>query len=151
MLSRTGYENRSRASIRRSPTTALLGPRQSGKTTLAWAIAKDLYSRYSDLEPPEDAKRLQNPELTLGSLTGLVVIDEIWFMPQLFPVLRVPADRNPGPARFLILGSASPALRDSTSESLGGRMEFVDRSGFSLEEVGEEDLVALWVRGGFPR
>ncbi|MFW5827175.1 MAG: ATP-binding protein [Alkalispirochaeta sp.] len=151
MISRPGYVSRLRTAIGRSPVTALLGPRQSGKTTLAREIAREWQSTFFDLESPQDERRLQNPEFVLESLSGLVVIDEIQFKPELFSVLRVLADRDGSPARFLILGSASPYLRDGASDSLAGRIEFVDLSGFRIEEVGRENLLQLWVRGGFPR
>jgi len=86
-----------------------------------------------------------------GSLSGLVIIDEIQLMPEIFPVLRVLSDRESDGTRFLVLGSASPELRDGASESLAGRVEFVDLSGFQMSEVGTRNLDRLWVRGGFPR
>ena len=104
-----------------------------------------------DLESPADLARLTNPELALSPLQGLVVLDEIQRMPELFPVLRVLADRPGTPARFLILGSASPELLKDAGESLAGRISFVDVSGFSLSEVGSEHLQDRWWRGGFPR
>ena len=151
MLERRGYQQQLRAAIRRSPITALLGPRQSAKTTPAQSIAGDVESTYFDLESPQDVRRLQNPELMLGSLSGLVVIDEIQFMPQLFPVLRVLADRKPTDTRFLILGSASPALRDGASESLAGRIEFVDLGGFPRSFLAESDDDSFAWREGFIR
>ena len=87
---------------------------------------------------------------TLQDLTGLVVIDEIQRRPEIFPILRVLADRTPLPARFLILGSASPALLRQSSESLAGRISTIPMSGFSLEEVGAQAQNMLWRRGGFP-
>ncbi len=92
-----------------------------------------------------------SPELTLSELQGLVVIDEIQRLPGLFATLRPLADRPGQPARFLILGSASPELVKGASESLAGRVSFVDLGGFSLEEVGADSLPLLWQRGGFPR
>ena len=129
--------------------TALLGPRQCGKTTLARAFAAGSQS-YFDLEDPVDLARLEAPRQTLGKLTGLVVIDEIQRQPELFPLLRVLADRPDTPARFLILGSASPDLVKGVSESLAGRVGFVDLSGFDGTEVGFDHLDTLWLRGGFP-
>ena len=87
----------------------------------------------------------------LGSLRGLVIIDEIQAMPELFRVLRVLVDRPEGKARFLILGSASPDLVKNASETLAGRVEFVELSGFDLQEMGTNRSAALWLRGGFPR
>ena len=151
MISRKRYEARLQTALRRSPVTALLGPRQSGKTTLARRIAENTDSTFFDLESPQDLQRLQNPELMLGSLTGLVVIDEIQLKPELFPILRMLSDRKSPFARFLILGSASPELKTVASESLAGRIEFVDLTGFAMSEVGIENLNRLWIRGGFPR
>ncbi|MEZ5325937.1 MAG: ATP-binding protein [Verrucomicrobiales bacterium] len=137
-----------------SPIVGLPGPRQAGKTTLARMIADTLPEtdvHVFDLESPADLARLTNPELALSPLQGLVVLDEIQRMPELFPVLRVLADRPETPARFLILGSASPELLKGAGESLAGRISFVDVSGFSLSEVGSEHLQDRWWRGGFPR
>ena len=102
------------------------------------------------MEDPTDARRLENPSLALEPLEGLVVIDEIQRKPELFQLLRVLADRRPLPARFLILGSASPDIIRQSSETLAGRIEFVYMSGFDLEEVGAGHLTPLWHRGGFP-
>ena len=137
--------------LSRSPVVALLGPRQCGKTTLARAIAATSPSTYFDLESPADRQRLQNPEYVLGGLSGLVVIDEIQSRPDLFAVLRVLADRQGQTTRFLLLGSASPGLVKGASESLAGRVEFVDLHGFDLSEIGPPAWEQLWVRGGFPR
>lgn len=136
---------------RRVPATALPGPRQCGKTTLAKDIASRRKATYFDLESPADNARLRNPLLMLEAQQGLVVIDEIQQRPELLEVLRVLADRQPPPARFLILGSASPQLVEKSSETLAGRVESVDMGGFDLEEVGVQELQDLWVRGGFPR
>lgn len=104
-----------------------------------------------DLESPADQQRLQNPELMLGALSGLVVIDEIQTLPELFGVLRVLVDRSDNAARFLILGSASPVLLRSAVETLAGRVEFIELSGFALGETGSDAWQSLWVRGGLPR
>jgi len=104
-----------------------------------------------DLESPQDRQRLTNPELVLGVLDGLVVIDEIQVMPELFRVLRVLVDSPACRARFLLLGSASPAVVRGVSESLAGRVERVEIAGFDLSEVGEDTIETLWVRGSFPR
>jgi hypothetical protein len=114
-------------------------------------VAEGRETTFFDLESPQDLARLQNPELALSSAHGLVVIDEIQRMPELFGVLRVVVDRAAGASRFLILGSASANIVRNVSESLAGRIEFVDLSGFSVEEVGAESASKLWVRGGFPR
>ena len=150
-LTRTALRIQVEAALRRSPVTALLGPRQCGKTTLARDISRTRASTFFDLERPADRLRLQQPELSLGSLSGLIVIDEIQRDPGLFALLRVLADRRPRRAKFLILGSASPDLVKGASETLAGRVAFVDMGGFSLDEVGASHLDRLWLRGGFPR
>jgi predicted AAA+ superfamily ATPase len=122
-----------------------------GKTTLARAYLTPESPNYFDLENPPDLERLAEPMAALAPLRGLVVIDEIQRRPELFPVLRVLMDRNPLIARFLILGSASPALLQQSSESLAGRLEMIDTPGFALSEVGAAQLETLWTRGGFPR
>lgn len=139
-----------------NPVVALLGARQVGKTTLADMLARNLAetghsATRLDLEDPRDLARLDEPTLTLEPLRGLVVIDEIQRRPDLFPVLRVLADRRPRPARFLVLGSASPELLRQGSESLAGRISFHELTGFDLAEVGPERWRRLWLRGGFPR
>jgi predicted AAA+ superfamily ATPase len=139
-----------REGLRRSRVVALVGPRQCGKTTLARELVPAGSPRYFDLENPLSLARLDEPMTALERLRGLVVIDEIQRRPDLFPVLRVLADRRPLPARFLVLGSASPERLRQTAESLAGRIEVVALSGFSLDEVGEKSLDRLWLRGGFP-
>jgi hypothetical protein len=134
-----------------TPVTALLGPRQCGKTTLARQFAGERAAAWFDLENPTDLTRLAEPMLALERLRGLVVIDEVQRRPGIFPVLRVLADRKPLPARFLVLGSAAPELLQQASESLAGRVAFVELGGFSVEEVGAERMRRLWLRGGFPR
>jgi len=128
-IDRIGYQRQIQDSLARFRVTSLLGPRQCGKTTLARALATRP-DAYFDLEDPLDLARLEAPQQTLGKLTGLVVIDEIQRRPDLFPLLRVLADRPGTPARFLILGSASLDLVKGVSESLAGRVGFVDLSGF---------------------
>jgi predicted AAA+ superfamily ATPase len=141
------------ALLRRHPVVALLGARQIGKTTLAGAVARRTrgpVERY-DLEDPADLARLAEPMLALRPLRGLCVLDEIQRRPELFPALRVLADRRPLPARFLVLGSASPELLRQTSETLAGRVAFHELGGLSLADVGAAHLGRLWLRGGFPR
>ncbi len=150
MLERPAYWSRILKALGRSKITALLGPRQCGKTTLARGIAEKLDAHFLDLESPSDRTKLQNPELYLRRIPGLIIIDEIQGMAELFPVLRVLADESPENGRFLILGSASPDISRNTSESLAGRVEFVDLHGFDVSETGEEQLNRLWLRGGFP-
>lgn len=139
------------AAVGRAPVVALLGPRQCGKTTLARQLVPANSANYFDLEDPISLARLDEPLTALGELDGMVVIDEVQRRPELFPLLRVLADRAETPAHFLILGSASPALLRQSSESLAGRVEIVEMEGFSLAEVGLEAISALWLRGGFPR
>ena len=151
MIERPVPVQRIDAAFRVNPVVALLGPRQCGKTTLARRIAGREPSTYLDLENPVDERRLAAPMLALERLRGLVVIDEVQRRPDLFPLLRVLADRPGGKARFLLLGSASPGLVRGVSESLAGRVGFVDLSGFTVQEVGNEQRDMLWARGGFPR
>ncbi len=137
--------------LRASPVVALLGPRQSGKTTLARELLAKRTGERFDLEDPRDARRLEEPLTALEELRGLVVIDEVQRAPGLFDVLRVLADRKPLRARFLVLGSASPELLRQSSETLAGRVRFVEIGGFNLDEVGAGNFKKLWARGGFPR
>ncbi len=139
-----------RRALRRSRVVALIGPRQCGKTTLARQIVSLASLNYFDLEDPTSLVRLAEPMTALAGLRGVVVIDEIQRRPDLFPVLRVLADRRPLPARFLILGSATPGLLRQSSESLAGRLEVVPLAGFSLAEVGARAVSRHWQRGGFP-
>jgi len=150
-IDRPDLETRLRARLRASPAVALLGPRQCGKTTLARRLAADRSSHYFDLEHPADLARLDEPFTALARLKGLIVIDEVQRRPDLFPTLRVLLDRKPLPARILVLGSASPDLLRQASESLAGRIAFVEMGGFTLNEVGAARLDRLWDRGGFPR
>lgn len=151
MIARPRYTDAVTAALQRSPVTALLGPRQCGKTTLAQTLARESNAHYFDLESPSDRQRLQNPELLLGTLSGLVIMDEIQLVPELFSVLRVMADRPGQSAQYLILGSASPHIIRRASETLAGRIEFIDMSGFDLDEAGAINSNDLWLRGGFPR
>jgi len=136
--------------LSRAPVTVLYGPRQSGKTTLARQILDEGSPNYFDLEDPASLSRLEEPLTALQSLQGLVVIDEVQRRPDLFPILRVLADRRDNPARFLLLGSASGDLLRQSSESLAGRVERITISGFTLGELGIERADSLWHRGGFP-
>jgi predicted AAA+ superfamily ATPase len=153
MLDRKRLENRVWQGLRRSPAVAILGPRQCGKTTLARAIAAatDQPTRLFDLEHPADEAALQNPLLAIERLRGLIIIDEVQRKPELFPLLRVLIDRPEQPAQFLLLGSASPHLVRGVTESLAGRIAFVDMQGFTTDEVASDALRMLWRRGGFPR
>ena len=141
------------AALRRSPVVAILGPRQVGKTTLAGVLARARggpVTRF-DLEDPEDLRQLADAKLALGELRGMVMLDEIQRRPELFPVLRVLADRPRAPARFLVLGSASPELLRQSTESLAGRIHYHELTPFRLDETGPAAAERLWLRGGFPR
>ena len=151
MLERIALESAVRAALSRSPAVALVGPRQVGKTTLARALLETGSPNWFDLEDPQVEAQLAAPMVALKDLRGLVVIDEVQHAPGLFKVLRVLIDRPDNPARFLLLGSASPALLRQSSESLAGRLETIEAGGFTLEEAGTDHAAALWWRGGFPR
>lgn len=153
VLERRDQVGRILAALRRAPVVALLGARQVGKSTLARLVARRHRGPVTafDLERPRDVERLADAETALSPLGGLVVLDEIQRRPELFPVLRVLVDRVPSPARFLVLGSASPALLRQSSESLAGRLHHHDLAGLALGEVGDAPWERLWVRGGFPR
>lgn len=136
------------------PVVALLGPRQCGKTTLARQFAADDPNRanYFDLEDPTDLARLESPKLALEPLSGLIVIDEVQRRPDLFPVLRVLVDQSLSGRRrrrFLLLGSASRDLLRQSSETLAGRIAYLELPPFTLIE--ETSSERLWLRGGFPR
>jgi uncharacterized protein len=150
MIDRKDLVRQVRLALRRSRVVALIGPRQCGKTTLAQQLLDSESPNYFDLEDPSSLPRLDEPMTALRDLKGLVVIDEVQRKPDLFTVLRVLADRTPLPARFLILGSASPELLRQSSESLAGRIETVAMGGFSIDEVGIASQARHWVRGGFP-
>lgn len=139
-----------RGALRRSRVVALLGPRQCGKTTLARQFVPPDSLNYFDLEDPRSLARLSEPDMALRPLKKLVVIDEIQRRPDLFPLLRVLADRSPLPARFLILGSASEDLLQQSSETLAGRLETVPLEGFRLSDFGASAQSRHWLRGGFP-
>jgi len=147
---RQELQRRIEAAVREYPVTLLLGARQCGKTSLARRVAAGRKGAFFDLEDPETALRAEVARAVLSDIRGLVVIDEIQRQPELLPLLRVLADRRPLPARFLILGSASPAIVKGASESLAGRVAYVDMGGFSLEEAGAANWKRLWTRGGFP-
>lgn len=133
------------------PITALLGPRQCGKTTVARMIGQRQPATYFDLENPVDVRRLSAPLTVLEALSGLVIIDEVQRQPELFELLRVLVDRPDNASHFLLLGSASPQLVRGVSESLAGRIGFIDLSGFDLTEADTYARDRLWLRGGFPR
>ena len=136
--------------LKRSRVVALLGPRQSGKTTLARQLVATDSLNYFDLEDPQSLARLTEPDTALRPLRGLIVMDEIQRRPDLFPLLRVLADRKPLPARFLILGSVAPELLKQSSETLAGRLETIPLEGFRLADLGAKMQTRHWLRGGFP-
>jgi len=139
--------------LKTNPVVGLLGPRQVGKTTLAGQVAggwRTTVHRF-DLEDERDLERVSSPMGALEGLRGLVILDEVQRRKDLFPTLRVLADRRPLPARFLVLGSASPDLLRQSSESLAGRIAYYELPGFSLAETGPSPWKKLWLRGGFPR
>ncbi len=150
MIKRAECKKHIEQALERSRAVALLGPRQCGKTTLARQLVDANSPNYFDLEDTESLIGLADPKIALGSLKGIVVIDEVQRRPDLFPILRVLLDRKPLLAKFLILGSASPDLLQQSSESLAGRLEMVEMNGFSLSEIGQKDSLRLWLRGGFP-
>jgi predicted AAA+ superfamily ATPase len=150
-VARAALLERIRKALDRSPIVVLTGPRQSGKTTLARELLPESSPNYFDLEDPVSLARLDEPMTALGRLDGLVVIDEVQRRPDLFPILRVLADRRERGARYLILGSASGDLLRQSSESLAGRVERITIGGFHLAELGADAADRLWHRGGFPR
>lgn len=151
MIDRPALSAAIRQALRRSPAVALVGPRQVGKTTLARSLVAGDSPQWFDLEDPQVAAQLAEPLVALRDLRGLVVIDEVQHAPDLFKVLRVLIDRPGVPTRFLVLGSASPALLHQSSESLAGRIEVIEIGGFTLDETGASNAPELWLRGGFPR
>lgn len=134
------------------PAVGIVGARQVGKTTLAHMLAEQWQDRthHFDLEDSEDLARLSDPMLALKGLDGLIVLDEVQRVPEIYPVLRVLIDKQKDRRRFLILGSASPALLQQSSESLAGRIQYHRLSGLGLDELSPEQAQQLWVRGGFP-
>ena len=153
MIARDVHRNQVTRLLKHFPVVAILGARQVGKTTLAADVvarSRGPVTRF-DLEDPDDLARLADPMLALRELRGTVILDEVQRRPELFPALRVLADRKPRRAQFLVLGSASPELLRQGSESLAGRIAFYDLPGLSLAEVGATHANRLWVRGGFPR
>jgi len=151
MIYRLAHTKVVNALLNEFPVVAVLGTRQVGKTTLAGMIADQWQAEITrfDIEDPRDMARLAEPMMALSPLRGLVVLDEIQRAPELFPVLRVLADKRV--CRFLILGSASPELVQRGAESLAGRIAFYELPGLTLPEVGASNMQRLWFRGGFPR
>ena len=158
MIPRTRHLESLKRQLVDFPVVAILGARQVGKTTLATQLEADWDGpkRHFDLEDPDDQARLADPAFVLRELKGLVVLDEIQLRPDIFPLLRVLADRPGTPARFLILGSAAPELLKATAESLAGRVVFHELDGLALDEIAPlasapDWLDSRWLRGGFPR
>jgi len=152
MLKRERLTHMITEALNRSPVTAILGPRQCGKTTISRVIAEQYPATIFDLEDPVSVQQLTAaPKLALENLKDLIIIDEIQRMPELFPIIRVLVDRPENNSRFLILGSASPGIIKGTSETLSGRISFIDMSGFALDEIDENNISELWLKGGFPR
>jgi len=153
MIQRQRLTDRVRTALARSRAVVLVGPRQSGKSTLARQFVAVGDAHYFDLENPLDRARLAEPMAALAPLDSLVVVDEVQHAPDLFKVLRVLIDRPERigrPGQYLLLGSASPALLRQTGESLAGRVEVVEVAGFSIDEVGAGLQHELWLRGGYP-
>lgn len=153
MIKRRNEIDTVRGLVTRYPVVGIIGTRQVGKTTLAHqVVARDKRPHtFFDLENPEDISRLSDPMLVLKNLKGLIIIDEIQRYPEIFPVIRVLADRPKNSSRFIILGSASPNLLRQSSETLAGRIIYHELKGFALDEIGIDGTHRLWVRGGFPR
>lgn len=152
IIPRVDFENKINKSLAYNPVTAILGPRQCGKTTLAKIVSNSIENAFFDLEDPADYELLKSsPKTVLTQQKGLIVIDEIQRIPELFPLLRVLSDQAGAIGRFLILGSAAPDLVRKTSESLAERVGFINLSGFLLNEIGPENIDQLWFRGGFPK
>ena len=153
MIERTRLHQEVLHSLTVHPVTAILGPRQCGKTTLARQIGDHKNATFFDLQDPEIAAAFQNPKLIISPLEGLVILDEAQLVPALYSVLRVLVDddRRTGKDRkFLLLGSASPDLIKGVAESLAGRIHMIPMQGFSIDEIGQENARQLWHRGGFP-
>ena len=153
MILRAPHRRAVEGLLRDYPVVGILGARQIGKTTLARQVAAARAGsvHWFDLESEHEVARLDDPMGALEALHGLVVLDEVQHRPDIFPTLRVLADRPRRPARFLVLGSASPRLLRQSSESLTGRIAYHDLPGLSLEETGPRSLDRLWLRGGYPR
>ena len=151
IISRPQLQDLVKNRLKHNPAVALLGPRQCGKTTLARMLSSGIPGDYFDLENPADLARLSAPMTVLESLSGLIVIDEVQRLPGLFPILRVLIDAPANERSFLLLGSASPALIRNVSETLAGRISFINMSGFNVSEVGVKHFRRLWRRGAFPR
>lgn len=151
-MKRPDFVTRIKQAFRTHPIVAILGPRQCGKTTLSHLFVEGegitKSSHFFDLEDPTDLTILENPKTVLEPLKGLVILDEVQRLPDLFPVLRVLVDRKKNDLQLLILGSASRELIRQSSETLAGRIAYIELTPFSMSEV--DNLEKLWLRGGFP-
>jgi uncharacterized protein len=139
--------------LKKVPAVVLFGPRQVGKTTMVKHLVAMNTGQYLilDLELPSDRAKLADPELFLERYEDkTVVLDEVQFVPELFPVLRALIDKNRKPGRFILLGSASPKLMQQSAESLAGRVRYRELFPLALNEVNNEQKERLWLRGGFP-
>lgn len=156
MISQRRLQDVIEQSLHKYPVVGLIGPRQTGKTTLAKTIQSSFSKRaiYLDLELPSDQNKLRSPELYLKQFSDdLVIIDEVQRIPTLFPLIRALVDQKRVNGRFLILGSAAPALIRQASESLAGRIRYHELTPFTLDETcpkSHEDVAQLWLRGGYP-
>lgn len=156
MINRLSYLSRIKAAYAVHPIVGILGPRQVGKSTLAKRYSEEEKKRgqtvtYFDLEKDEDSALLRHPAEVLEPLEGLVVIDEVQRLPDLFRRLRVLVDEQKRRARYLILGSAAPELLRQSAETLAGRIDYIEIAPFGAEETGVAHQRRLWRRGGFPR
>ena len=156
MIPRSSYLDLIRKSFSAHPIVAILGPRQVGKSTLARQYSEAEKKRgrpaaYFDLEKDEDSALLRHPADILGPLSGLVVIDEVQRFPDLFRRLRVLVDEQERRVRYLLLGSAAPEPLRQSSETLAGRIDYIELAPFRAEEAGLANHRKLWLRGGFPR
>ena len=149
---RDNFLNKIKKAFQVTPMVAILGPRQCGKTTTAKQyLSKEPHfpkENYFDLESYLDLERLQDPLLTLSQLSGLIIIDEIQKVPDLFQTLRVLIDNKALNQHYLILGSASRDLIKQSSETLAGRITYLELTPFVFDEI--QDVKTLWIRGGYP-
>ena len=145
-------ENKIKKALLRSPAVAILGPRQCGKSTTAKILLENMPSVYLDMQDRVDRNKLAEPELFFDHFRDkLICLDEIQIMPDFFPSLRSEIDKDRRPGRFLILGSASRDLIKQSTESLAGRIAYIDLTPFLLKEIlPVKSWSELWLRGGFP-
>jgi uncharacterized protein len=139
--------------LKTNPAVALLGARQVGKSTIAGMVLDHIpNSVYLDLERPADLNKLTDPEAFFNQFKNrLIVLDEIQRIPEIFPILRSVIDRHKKNTQFLILGSASRDLIKQSSESLAGRLSYIEITPFTQPEIPSLDARVHWLRGGYPR